>query len=148
MTSIGMASSPVPGAGLPRAAAPVDVNLSFMQPDIAPKRPKGDRPCSIFRCYALAAMIAKPILALAATVAASVSPPGDYEGAERGRLLFSCIGTIRTADAPETAVVAEAFVDLVSRRVDGFGVGSASVLRVTDSVITFGNAAGRQQVRG
>jgi hypothetical protein len=87
-------------------------------------------------------MLAKSILALAAMVSASVARPGEDSLPGHGRLFFTCSGMMRAAGAPATPIVAEAFIDLDGRRVDGFGVRSAPILHVTDTVITFGSAAG------
>ena len=81
----------------------------------------------------LRTMLAKSILALAALVSASVSRPSEESAPDRGRLFFTCTGLMRAAGAPATPIVAEAFIDLEGRRVDGFGVRSACLLYTSPS---------------
>jgi hypothetical protein len=90
----------------------------------------------------LLAMLAKSILALAAIVTASASAPSDDALPRRERLLLTCVGTMRAADAPAMPIVADAFVDLSGKRVDGFGARSAPIVRMTDALIVFGGTAG------
>ena len=94
----------------------------------------------------LPAMLAKSILALAAMLTAA-SRPSDDTIQEPGRLFFNCIGTMRAAGAPAMPILADAFVDLTGKRVEGFGLRSAPILHATDAVIAFGSAAGDDGAR-
>jgi hypothetical protein len=87
-------------------------------------------------------MLAKSILALAAMLTAS-APSGDDGAANRQRFFLSCAGTMRVADGPETAIMAEAFFDLALQRVDGFGVTAVPIVLVTDEVVVFEGNGGR-----
>ena len=87
-------------------------------------------------------MLAKAILVLAATVVSAASRPSEDAIPKRGMLLFHCLGVMQAAGAPAMPIVADAFIDLAGKRVDGFGVQSTPILSVTDAVIAFGNPAG------
>jgi hypothetical protein len=87
-------------------------------------------------------MLAKSILALAAMLMASASQPSNHPSSEQQRFLVTCIGTMRTAGAPSMPIIANGLVDLAAKRVAGFGVGSASILFLTDALIGFGSPAG------
>jgi hypothetical protein len=87
-------------------------------------------------------MLAKAILVLAVTMASAAARPSEGAIPKRGILLFHCLGAMRAAGAPAMPIVADAFIDLAGRRVDGFGVPSTPILNVTDAVIAFGSRAG------
>jgi len=84
-------------------------------------------------------MLAKSILVLAVITASAAQPSNDSPAA-RQRFLLTCIGTMRTAGAPPMPITANGLVDLGSKRVAGFGVGSAPILVATEAVIGFGSA--------
>jgi hypothetical protein len=87
-------------------------------------------------------MLAKSILALAGTVMASASQPGNHPSPEQQRFFLTCSGTMRAAGAPLMPITASGLVDLAGRRVTGFGLGSVPILLVTNALIGFGGAAG------
>src|SRR5215471_12456729 len=111
----------------------------------------GERPRAAAPTRArLPIMLAKSILVLAASAVSAALRPSDDGMPKRGVLLFHCIGAMRAAGAPMTPIVADAFIDLATKRVDGFGVPSTPILSVTDTVIAFGSRAGAggDRVRG
>jgi hypothetical protein len=87
-------------------------------------------------------MLAKSVLVLAALQAAAASPPGSNAPSEKQRFFLTCIGTMRAAGAPEMPITANGLVDIAGKRIAGFGVGSASILVLTDTLIGFASPAG------
>jgi hypothetical protein len=87
-------------------------------------------------------MLAKSILALAAVLTASASPPESEAPPRQQHFFLTCIGTMRTAGAPAMPITANGFVDIAGKRIAGFGIGSATILVLTDVLIGFGSPAG------
>jgi hypothetical protein len=88
----------------------------------------------------LPAMLAKSILVLAVITASGSQPSNDPSIAHQ-RFFLTCVGTMRTAGVPSVPIAANGLVDLASRRMVGFGVGSAPILVMSEALIAFGSAA-------
>lgn len=94
-------------------------------------------------------MLAKPILAFVVALA-SAAAPGSDRPQDGQRFFLTCIGTMRTVGTAASPIAANGFVDLVGRRVSGFGIGSAAILVLTDTLIGFGSpgSSGGNRVEG
>jgi hypothetical protein len=91
-------------------------------------------------------MIGRLLIMQALLVAPAVSTMETAPGPERYRL--DCAGTLQGADPaiPPSSIAADGIVDLGKRRVDGFGIGRSTIIRVSDREIGFGRENGTEGV--
>jgi len=100
------------------------------------------------RYFVLAAvLIATPLPGATFSLAASAGSTLDRPAPADQRFMLSCAGAMATdgrlADRndPGQDIIASAIVDLGSRQVSGFGLGSSPIVVVNGAVIGFGSAA-------
>ena len=91
-------------------------------------------------------MIGRLLIMQAFFIVPAVSTMETAPGPERYRL--DCAGTLQGADPniPPSSISADGIVDLAKRRVDGFGIGSSAIVRVSDREIGFGRTNGTEGV--
>ena len=94
-----------------------------------------------------AVLIATPLPGATSSLAASAGSSLDQPAPADQRFMLSCTGAMATdgrqADLsdPGQDIVASGIVDLGSRQVSGFGLGSSPIVVVNGAVIGFGSAA-------
>jgi hypothetical protein len=91
-------------------------------------------------------MIGRLLIMKALLVVPAVSTLETAPEPERYRL--ACAGTLQGADPaiPPSSITADGIVDLAKRRVDGFGMGSNAIIRVSEREIGFGRGNGTEGV--
>jgi hypothetical protein len=94
-----------------------------------------------------AVLIATPLPGATSSLAASAGSTLDRPAPADQRFMLSCAGAMATDGRPADRndpgpdIFASAIVDLGSRQVSGFGLGSSPIVVVNDAVIGFGSAA-------